>query len=98
MLALDVVIYTLLAWYLGQVLPSEFGVQQPPWFFILPSYWRPPSAEKTMMMTSVTSLGVDDAHASVEIPFMEQSGAGVEDCPTEQVDPAVSTFNVASTR
>ena len=32
MLALDVALYAALAWYLGQILPSEFGTQRPPWF------------------------------------------------------------------
>lgn len=39
MLLLDVLLYGFLAWYLNQVLPSEYGVARPPWFIFLPSYW-----------------------------------------------------------
>ena len=32
MLAFDTVLYTVLGWYLDQVLPKEYGVALPPWF------------------------------------------------------------------
>ncbi|CAM9296782.1 unnamed protein product, partial [Phaeothamnion confervicola] len=39
MLLLDTAIYSLVAWYLGKVLPSEFGSHEKPWFFLQPSFW-----------------------------------------------------------
>ena len=39
MLAFDTILYSALAWYLDQVVPSEFGLQRPPYFLCLPSYW-----------------------------------------------------------
>lgn len=39
MLLVDTVLYALLAWYLDQVLPTEFGVPLPVYFPLLPSYW-----------------------------------------------------------
>ncbi|XP_010838764.1 PREDICTED: LOW QUALITY PROTEIN: ATP-binding cassette sub-family A member 3 [Bison bison bison] len=46
MLLLDSVLYGLVAWYVEAVLPGQFGVPQPWYFFILPSYWcgRPRTA------------------------------------------------------
>ncbi len=38
-LAVDTLLYLLLAWYLDQVVPSEFGLQRPPWFLCTPAYW-----------------------------------------------------------
>ena len=39
MLAIDIGLYVGLAWYLDQVVPSEFGLQRRPWFLCTPSYW-----------------------------------------------------------
>ncbi|CAM9287272.1 unnamed protein product [Phaeothamnion confervicola] len=41
MLFLDTVIYSLLAWYAGQVVPSEWGTQRPWYFLATKAYWRP---------------------------------------------------------
>lgn len=32
-------IFLVVGWYLYNVLPQDSGIKQPPWFFILPSYW-----------------------------------------------------------
>lgn len=40
MLMLDIVLWTMLGWYLENVFPKEFGVQQPPHFFLQKSYWK----------------------------------------------------------
>ena len=37
----DVFIYSLLAWYFSQVMPSSLGVRKPFYFVLLPSYWCP---------------------------------------------------------
>lgn len=39
MLLLDSVMYGLVAWYVEAVFPGEYGIPQPWYFFILPSYW-----------------------------------------------------------
>uniref|UniRef100_A0A8D2GDL4 ATP binding cassette subfamily A member 3 n=1 Tax=Theropithecus gelada TaxID=9565 RepID=A0A8D2GDL4_THEGE len=39
MLLLDSVLYGLVTWYMEAVFPGQFGVPQPWYFFILPSYW-----------------------------------------------------------
>ena len=39
-LCLDVVLFVVLGWYLGEVFPGEFGTRRPPWFVLLPSFWR----------------------------------------------------------
>jgi len=41
MLAADFFFYSFLAWYLGLVVPSRFGVSRPPWFCLQPSFWFP---------------------------------------------------------
>ena len=40
MLILDAVIFSVLAWYLGQVVPSAFGIQKHPLFFLSQSFWQ----------------------------------------------------------
>ncbi|XP_055991191.1 phospholipid-transporting ATPase ABCA3 [Sorex fumeus] len=39
MLLLDSLLYCLVAWYADAVLPGQFGMPQPWYFFLLPSYW-----------------------------------------------------------
>ncbi|XP_007937732.1 phospholipid-transporting ATPase ABCA3 [Orycteropus afer afer] len=39
MLLLDAVLYGLVAWYVEAVCPGQFGVPQPWYFFLMPSYW-----------------------------------------------------------
>jgi hypothetical protein len=38
-LAFDTMFYIALAWYLNQVVPSQFGARQPFYFCLKPSYW-----------------------------------------------------------
>ncbi|CAH2291410.1 ATP-binding cassette sub-family A member 5 [Pelobates cultripes] len=38
-LVVDSVMYLLLASYLDQILPGEYGLKRPPFFFLKPSYW-----------------------------------------------------------
>ena len=39
-LMLSIVLYTFLGWYIGEVVPGEFGAARPPWFIFDPRYWR----------------------------------------------------------
>ncbi|XP_066131310.1 phospholipid-transporting ATPase ABCA3 [Saccopteryx bilineata] len=39
MLLLDSVLYGLVTWYVEAIFPGQFGVPQPWYFFIMPSYW-----------------------------------------------------------
>lgn len=43
MLSLDTVLYALLGAYFSKVLPSTFGVREPFYFFLMPSFWKPPT-------------------------------------------------------
>ena len=40
MMAFDAVFYFVLAWYVEQVMPKQFGVRRPVLFLFYPSYWR----------------------------------------------------------
>jgi len=51
MLSIDIVLYMLLAFYLDNVLPSQYGSRQSPWFCLKPSFWLRPPPRK---------LGVDN--------------------------------------
>ena len=39
MLFIDIILYGLLAAYLDNVIPSEYGIRKSPWFCLQPSYW-----------------------------------------------------------
>lgn len=36
---LNILLYSVLTWYLDRALPNEYGVRDPLWFFLTPSYW-----------------------------------------------------------
>jgi ABC-type glutathione transport system ATPase component len=36
----DAVIHLIIAWYLDNIIPGEFGVKLPFWFIVSPSYWK----------------------------------------------------------
>ena len=44
MFIVDLLVYSLLGFYLQNVMPSEYGVRKSPLFFLKPSYWCPRAA------------------------------------------------------
>jgi len=46
MLLVDVIVYGAVAWYLSQVLPSQWGTSLKPWFLFTKAYWQPQAAAK----------------------------------------------------
>lgn len=56
MLLVDFVLYSLIAWYLDKVLPTEFGTPLPFYFIIMPTYWFPNSFANTYNVSSSDSL------------------------------------------
>jgi ABC-type Na+ transport system ATPase subunit NatA len=56
MLLLDSILYMFLGWYFDQVWPQEYGIRQPPHFFLLPSYWLGKTSEAS------TAHSVTDRH------------------------------------
>jgi len=47
-LIFDLVLYMVLAWYVDNVLPGEWGTSQHPLFFLRPSYWCPRSTDPSL--------------------------------------------------
>eukprot|EP00520_Triparma_pacifica_P008709 CAMPEP_0118657482 /NCGR_PEP_ID=MMETSP0785-20121206/14045_1 /TAXON_ID=91992 /ORGANISM="Bolidomonas pacifica, Strain CCMP 1866" /LENGTH=2195 /DNA_ID=CAMNT_0006550409 /DNA_START=65 /DNA_END=6648 /DNA_ORIENTATION=+ len=60
MMAFDAIFYFVLAWYVEQVIPKQFGVRRPIFFFLYPSYWQSffPNS-----MDGYNSLGNEDGGA-----------------------------------
>ena len=86
-LILDTAIYSFLAWYLAQVLPSEYGIQQPFWFLFNPSYWCP---------RKVPAGGY--AAARLDDPLIDELEGAEGKCPTEVVDQNVTGSPTVSVR
>ena len=59
MMLLDTALYLLLAWYLDNVLPSQFGVKLHPLFFLFPSYWG---------IAKTGKYGLNDDDSSRDVP------------------------------
>ena len=45
-LIFDILLYSFLAWYTGQVVKSEWGTNRPWYFLLTKSYWRPAAAAR----------------------------------------------------
>jgi hypothetical protein len=39
-LSVSILLYTFLGWYIGEVMPGEFGAARPLWFILDPRYWK----------------------------------------------------------
>ena len=78
-------LYTLLAWYLDHVLPSQYGVNKTPWFCLKPSYWCPSisSSSSCCRFTGRLSVGPCGASgaaaASLPLPRPLRSLEALED-------------------
>ena len=74
-------LYAFLAWYLDQVVPSEYGVHRPPHFLCKPSFWlgarvfnSPPSSP---LETNLASRALDALLLCEEPAAPAPSGVGV---------------------
>jgi len=84
---LDTAIYSFLAWYLAQVLPSEYGIQQPFWFLFDPSYW---------FRSGDSSNGY--TAAQLDEPLVDELESAQGACPTETVDQNLAGAPTVSVR
>ncbi|XP_070397690.1 retinal-specific phospholipid-transporting ATPase ABCA4 isoform X2 [Nothobranchius furzeri] len=50
MMLLDAVLYAVLAWYLDNVFPGQYGIGRPFYFPLQPSYWQRPKPSHTEMV------------------------------------------------
>uniref|UniRef100_A0A3Q3XQQ9 ABC transporter domain-containing protein n=1 Tax=Mola mola TaxID=94237 RepID=A0A3Q3XQQ9_MOLML len=50
MMVLDAVLYAILAWYLDNVFPGQYGIGRPFYFPFQPSYWQRPAPSFTEMV------------------------------------------------
>uniref|UniRef100_A0A665X0R3 P-type phospholipid transporter n=1 Tax=Echeneis naucrates TaxID=173247 RepID=A0A665X0R3_ECHNA len=51
MMMLDAVLYAVLAWYLDNVFPGQYGIGQPFYFPFQPSYWQRPVTHKLSFLS-----------------------------------------------
>jgi hypothetical protein len=66
MFIVDFFLYLLLALYFQQIIPSEWGTHQKPWFCCLPRYWCPKDIDTTK--TGVRALGGTNGSTSSPSP------------------------------
>lgn len=79
MLAIDVVLYAVLAYYFDSVVPSEYGRKRPPWFCFLPSFWcqRNDSSfpgNAGLLVVEDGTLSADCRSADIEVVLQELRG------------------------
>ncbi|XP_072691478.1 ATP-binding cassette sub-family A member 17-like isoform X3 [Canis lupus baileyi] len=67
MLVLDSVLYGLVAWYVEAVLPGEYGIPKPWYFFVMPSHWQGRSSSLTRSV-----LDVGDPDKASESKFIQE--------------------------
>lgn len=62
MMLADTILYLALALYIERVFPGEYGIPQPPWFFLKPSFWFPSLARGTISTDIEDSATQSDSH------------------------------------
>ena len=77
MMVVDAVWMIILAWYVANVWPSEYGTHQPFYFFLLPSYWYKFTNEVNTLteqpLVSEDILVVEDVTDNLRQQVMEKS-------------------------
>lgn len=88
MLTVDIVLYTVLGAYFDEVLPKQFGIQQPLCFCFSKSYWS----------SGAVQDGVEDTETAVE--HEEEDDADIEDVSAElrQQERANQSVNIHKLR
>ncbi|GMH76285.1 hypothetical protein TL16_g07027 [Triparma laevis f. inornata] len=66
----DTFLYVFLAWYVGKIMPSEFGVALPPYFIFMPSYWKTGEIWTPGDSASYSTVAVND----IDIINVEEVG------------------------
>lgn len=70
MLAVDAVLYLVLAWYIQEVFPGQYGVPQSPFFFLRSSYWCGTSGRSSRSVPATgTHLPVETSGSAVVEPY-----------------------------
>ncbi|KAA0167314.1 hypothetical protein FNF28_02846 [Cafeteria roenbergensis] len=64
MLVLDTILYVALAWYLGKVVPNEYGTTLPPHFLCTARYWRGPPPPDSASISDGPRAGGSPAAAA----------------------------------
>uniref|UniRef100_A0AAY4CQY1 P-type phospholipid transporter n=1 Tax=Denticeps clupeoides TaxID=299321 RepID=A0AAY4CQY1_9TELE len=67
MMALDALLYALLAWYLDNVFPGQYGIGRPFYFPLQPSYWKGtsyPNKEKPLIENMEQTADVEQGTSS----------------------------------
>ncbi len=67
----DAIIHLIIAWYLDNIFPGEYGVKLPVWFVFSPTYWR-------QLFRSNTSTAPVPASDRVSVTRATASAAAVE--------------------
>jgi ATP-binding cassette subfamily A (ABC1) protein 3 len=87
MLMISIGFWGVLTWYCDNVIPSEWGTAQPPWFFLMPTYWYPSLHSSGGMLASPQVLTEnekqekeEDAIEPVSEELLEQiaNGNGIQ--------------------
>ncbi|CAN0116974.1 unnamed protein product, partial [Discosporangium mesarthrocarpum] len=97
MLFLDIILYSLLGWYAGQVLPSEWGTQEKPWFLFTKRYWFPSAATRADLAGSQDLLNHDESENNNAVePVPESLRAQVANGECVAIRGLSKTYKVSS--
>ncbi|XP_072455433.1 phospholipid-transporting ATPase ABCA3-like isoform X2 [Notamacropus eugenii] len=94
MLLLDSILYGLVTWYVEAVFPGKYGIPQPWYFFMMPSYWSasPHNVEKKEEVKN-------DFNTSEKNPFIQDEPtnlvAGIRICNVSKVYKSKHTNKMA---
>lgn len=75
MIFVDTLLYSLLAVYLDNVLPGQYGTRYPPYYFLMPSYWRHRKPNGDEMFKEIQNFKAPTTTEDVEPVSKELEGS-----------------------
>jgi ATP-binding cassette subfamily A (ABC1) protein 1 len=83
MLAADSLIYLILGWYLGNVLPREYGSPRPWYFVFAPDFWRGVFGKKKTLPTRPSDIEMKEAKGEGSDAGDDDHSADIEEVNVE---------------
>jgi ATP-binding cassette subfamily A (ABC1) protein 3 len=100
--AVDIVLYSVLAWYFSQVWPTKVGITKPFYFVFQPSYWFP-AADSVYQEEELAEDAVMTKHGGSRVqsftagkfPDQQQQGEELKEADNISSSYSTSAFNTA---
>ncbi|WIA18353.1 hypothetical protein OEZ85_009818 [Tetradesmus obliquus] len=97
MLAVDALLFAALTWWADKVMPKTYGQVQPPWFFLLPSYWTGRSRDTRSADAATNQTDCDTSTAGAASGQQQQHTNGLSNGLSKNVPAYIEVVGLGKT-